>query len=41
MVATRCIEKLVSAGVLQEVTGYARNPVFRVDEIFRALDDSG
>lgn len=41
MVAARCIEKLVSAGVLQEVTGYARNPVFHVDEIFRALDDSG
>lgn len=41
MAATRYVEKLVSAGVLREVTGYARNRVFRADEIFRTLDDSG
>ncbi|MBN2115989.1 MAG: Fic family protein [Anaerolineales bacterium] len=41
MAATRYIEKLVSAGVLREVTGYARNRVFRASEIFRALDDAG
>jgi cell filamentation protein, protein adenylyltransferase len=32
------IEKLVRAGILREVTGYARNQIYRADEIFNALD---
>jgi Fic family protein len=32
------IEKLVQAGILREITGYARNQVYRADEIFTALD---
>lgn len=36
-VAQRYIEKLVQAGVLQEVTGYARNRIFRAEEIYEAL----
>ena len=32
------IEKLVQAGILREITGYARNKIFRTDEIFNALD---
>ena len=36
-VAQRYIEKLVQAGVLQEVTGYARNRIFRAEEIYKAL----
>lgn len=33
------IEKLVEAGVLKEVTGYARNRIFRADEIYKALEE--
>jgi len=36
-VARRYIEKLVQAGVLQEVTGHARNRIFRAEEIYRTL----
>jgi Fic family protein len=32
------IEKLVQAGILREITGYARNQIYRADEIFYALD---
>ena len=37
--AKRYIEKLVSAGILTEVTGYTRNRMFRAVEILKALDD--
>jgi Fic family protein len=33
------IERLVVAGVLKEVTGYARNRIFRADEIYKALEE--
>jgi Fic family protein len=36
--AKRYMEKLVEAGVLEEITGYARNRIFRADEIYRALE---
>jgi hypothetical protein len=32
------IEKLVQAGILRETTGYARNRIFRADEILRAVE---
>jgi Fic family protein len=32
------IEKLVQAGILREITGYARNQIYRADEVFRAID---
>jgi Fic family protein len=32
------IEKLVQAGILREITGFARNQIYRADEIFNALD---
>lgn len=38
--ARQYIEKLVQAGVLCEMTGYARNQIYRAEEIFGALDDS-
>ena len=31
--------KLVQAGVLREITGYARNRIFQADEILRAIQD--
>lgn len=37
--ARQYIEKLVQAGVVREVTGYARNQIYRADEIFKALDN--
>ena len=37
--AKRYVEKLVNAGVLREMTGYARNRVFQASEIFKALED--
>lgn len=33
------IEKLVQAGILREITGYARNQIYRADEVFSALDN--
>jgi Fic family protein len=36
--ARKYIEKLVQAGVLREMTGYARNQIYRANEVFRALD---
>ena len=36
--AKRYIDKLESAGVLREITGYARNRIFRADAIFKILD---
>jgi Fic family protein len=35
--AKRYIDKLESAEVLREITGYARNRIFRADEVFKAL----
>ena len=32
------IEKLVQASILRETTGYARNQIYRADEIFNAID---
>ena len=40
-VAKRYMEKLVEAGLLREVTGHARNRIFRADEIFKALEETG
>lgn len=36
--ARQYIEKLVKAGILREVTGNARNQIYRADEIFGAMD---
>jgi len=36
--AGQYIEKLVEAGILRESTGYARNRIFRADEILRAVE---
>ena len=36
--AKRYIDKLVAAGVLREITGYARNRIFRSDEILENLE---
>jgi Fic family protein len=36
--ARQYIEKLVQAGVLREMTGNARNQIYRADEVFNALD---
>ncbi len=38
--AGQYIEKLEYAGILRETTGYARNRVFRADEILKALENS-
>jgi len=40
MAAKRYVERLVTAGVLRETTGYARNRVFLAHEVFRALERS-
>jgi len=37
--ARQYIEKLVQAGIVCEVTGYARNQIYRADEVFKALDN--
>lgn len=39
MAAKRYVEKLTDAGVLQETTGYARNRVFKANEIFQVLEN--
>lgn len=36
--ARQYIEKLAQAGIVREVTGYARNQIYRADEVFKALD---
>ena len=36
--AKRYIDKLESAGILREITGYARNRIFQADEVLKALD---
>jgi ribosomal protein S25 len=36
-VARRYIEKLAQAGILREITGHARNRIFRAEEIYKAL----
>jgi Fic family protein len=37
--ARQYIEKLAKAGILREVTGNARNQIYRADEVFGALND--
>lgn len=37
--ARQYIEKLVQAEIVREVTGYARNQIYRADEVFTALDN--
>ena len=37
--ARQYIEKLAKAGILREVTGNARNQIYRADEVFGALDN--
>lgn len=37
-IAQNYIDRLVRAGIVHEVTGQARNRVFRADEIFQALE---
>jgi Fic family protein len=37
-IAQRYIDRLVDAGVLQEVTGQSRNRIFQANEIFQALE---
>lgn len=39
--AQRYIEKLVEIGMLREVTGQARNRLYRADEILRVLESAG
>jgi Fic family protein len=39
--AKRYVDKLVKAGILREVTGYARNRIFQADEIFKILEGIG
>jgi Fic family protein len=39
--AKRYMEKLVEAGILQELTVYARNRIFRADEIYKAFEEIG
>ncbi|MCG2788108.1 MAG: Fic family protein [Anaerolineae bacterium] len=37
--ARQYIEKLVQDGIVREVTGYARNQIYRADEVFKSLDN--
>ena len=36
--AQRCVERLEELGILREVTGHARNRLYRADEILRAVE---
>jgi Fic family protein len=38
--ASRYVEKLVQLGILREITGQARNRIFRADEILSAIEGS-
>ena len=38
MTAERCIEKLVEAGILREVTGKVRNRIYRADKILAVIE---
>jgi Fic family protein len=40
-VAKRYVEKLAQAGILKELTGFARNRIFRAEEIYKALAQIG
>jgi len=40
-VAKRYVEKLVQAGILKELTGFARNRIYRAEEIYKALTQTG
>jgi Fic family protein len=37
--ASRYVKRLEDAGLLQEITGQARNRVFRADEVLRAIEE--
>jgi ribosomal protein S25 len=37
--ARQYIEKFTKAGILREVTGNARNQIYRADEVFGAMDN--
>jgi Fic family protein len=36
--ARHYIDKLVRAGIVREITGHARNQIYRADEVFNAVD---
>ena len=36
--ARQYIDKLGRAGIVREMTGYARNQIYRADEVFSAID---
>ena len=36
--ARQYIQKLVQAGIVREITGNARNQIYRAEEIFNVLD---
>ena len=38
--AQRYVQKLVSTGLLREITGRLRNRVYRADEILQAIESS-
>jgi Fic family protein len=38
MTAGRCIERLEKTGILREITGKARNRIFRADEILAVIE---
>jgi hypothetical protein len=38
--AESCVDKLVNAGILREITGYARNRIFQANEILNAIQES-
>jgi Fic family protein len=38
--AQRYVERLEEIGVLREVTGYARNRLYRAEEILRVLEST-
>jgi hypothetical protein len=38
MTAERCIERLEKTGILREITGKARNRIFRADEILAVIE---
>ena len=37
--ARQYIDKLARAGIVREMTGYARNQIYRADEVFSALEN--
>jgi ribosomal protein S25 len=37
--AERCVQRLVERGLLREITGKARNRIYQVDAILKALNE--